>query len=109
MPISDYLLSLALAMHPANGPSVTLSADALGQPAGGASLVRVTDVNVTHKKTTDAGSKDPVTPQFVITGNNHLKTTSGPTTTKVLTKTGPHKDAPAKPKHKHIAGVKYED
>lgn len=75
MPVSDYLLSLVLAMHPAGGhqAAITLGADALGQPDGGASLVRVADVSIQHKATTDAGSRDPVKPQFVIKGNVHAR------------------------------------
>jgi hypothetical protein len=48
MPISDYLLSLALALHPsADGKAVTLGADTLIQPTGGVAAAGV-----------DAGSKD---------------------------------------------------
>ena len=53
MPISDYLLSLALALHPApDGKALALGAEVLIQPAGGVQV---------QLGAMDSASKDPQT------------------------------------------------
>ena len=61
MPISDFVLSLALALHPtADGKPVVLSADALVQPVGG---VQVAMDDASSKDASKAFKTDSISKQ----------------------------------------------